>query len=136
MFSLPPEVASGGSFEAGRLTSLVDEVVAALKGADRVILQIGLPPVRNITIAEMLVVHLVRVAEQVIPLAGVGHVFAEGGATAVGLARQMAWHRLQVTAELAPGVVTLSPHGRSSTVLTIKPGSYPWPEVIVEGRAR
>jgi len=135
MFSLPPEVASGGSFEAGRLTSLVDEVVAGLKGADRVILHISLPPMKDLAIAEILALHLVRVAEQVIPLAGVGHVFAEGGATAVGLARQMAWHRFQVTAELAPGVVTLSPHGGSFTLLTIKPGSYPWPEGIVAGRA-
>ena len=70
-------------------------------------------------------------AETVLRCTSVGHVFAEGGATAVGLTRDMGWHRLAVKSELAPGVVTLSVIGGDSPLLTIKPGSYVWPEGVV-----
>ena len=49
----------------------------------------------------------------------------------MGLARGMGWHRLAVKSELAPGVVTLSVIGGGSPLLTIKPGSYAWPEGVV-----
>lgn len=136
VFSLPREVAAGCSLDAGRLTLLVEEVVAALKSTERVILHIGLPPVKDAAIAETLALHLVCVAKEVLRPARVRHVFAEGGATAVALARQMGWHRLQVTAELAPGVVTLSTFGESRISFTMKPGSYPWPESVAELRGR
>ena len=136
VFSLPQQVALGGSFDAGGLTLLADEVVAALQWTERAVLHIGLPPVKDVATAEVLVLHLVRVAEQVLLRAKVGRVFAEGGATAVALARQMGWRRLQVIAELAPGVVTLSTRGESSALLTMKPGSYPWPEGVAELRSR
>jgi len=132
VFSLPQELAAGGSFDASGVTSLAGQAVASFQAAPRVILHVGLPPVKDVAIAEMLAWHLVRVAEEVLRRAPVGHVFAEGGATAVALARQMGWHRLEVTAELAAGVVTLSVlECGSPLVLTIKPGSYEWPESLL-----
>jgi uncharacterized protein YgbK (DUF1537 family) len=128
VFSLPQELAAGGSFDASSLNRVVDQVVAACQAARRVILNVGLLPVKDVATAEMLALHLIRVALQVIHHAKVGHVFAEGGATAVALARQMGWHRLRVTAELAPGVVTLLPQDGSSILFTMKPGTYAWPE--------
>ena len=87
---------------------------------------------KDVSLAESLALHLVRVAEDALRRAEVGHVFAEGGATAVALARRMGWKRLAVTAELAPGVVTLSVSDGDSRLLTIKPGSYAWPETLRE----
>ena len=98
---------------------------------DSIVKVVGLPPVSDISLAEMLGRHLVRVAAEVLRLAPVGQVFAEGGATAVGLAQRMGWHRLAVKSELAPGVVTLSVIGGASELLTIKPGSYAWPGSLV-----
>jgi hypothetical protein len=43
----------------------------------------------------------------------------------------MGWHRLAVKEELAPGVVTLSVIGSASELLTLKPGSYRWPESLI-----
>jgi D-threonate/D-erythronate kinase len=82
----------------------------------------------------MLATHLVRVAARVLDAAEVEHVFAEGGATAVALARRMGWKRLAVKAELAPGVATMSLSGRGSLFLTVKPGSYPWPRCVLATR--
>lgn len=132
VFSLPQELATGSSFDASRRMALADRVVAAFEAAPRVILHVGLPPVQEGAVAEILALHLVRVAERVLRRAKVTRVFVEGGATAVLLASQMAWHRLRVAAELAPGVVTLSTPGESGTSIAVKPGSYPWPEDIAQ----
>ncbi len=136
VFSLPHEAAADSLFDADRLNLLAGEVAAALQSTERVILHVGLPQVKDVAIAEMLARHLAAVAKAVLRRATVGQVYAEGGATAVTLARQMGWHRLQVTAQLAPGVVTLSAFGESCIAFTMKPGSYQWPENLAELRGR
>lgn len=129
--SLSDKLTMVGAFDSTEVDALAARVVSALQAKPRVILHVGLPQVRDVSLAERLATHLVRVAEAVLRLVSVGHVFAEGGATAVGLARGMGWHRLPVKSELAPGVVTLSVIGGGSPLLTIKPGSYAWPEGVV-----
>jgi len=131
VFSLPDKLAAVGNFDAAEVDALAARVVSALQVEPRVILHVGLPQVKDVSLAEILARHLVRVAAEVLRLAPVGHVFAEGGATAVGLARGMGWHRLAVKWELAPGVVTLAVLGGASELLTIKPGSYRWPESLI-----
>ena len=64
---------------------------------------------------------------RVIGRAPVARVFAEGGATAAELVREMGWPRLTVMRELAPGVATLATGRDDAILLTIKPGSYAWP---------
>jgi uncharacterized protein YgbK (DUF1537 family) len=131
VFSLPQELASGSEFGPTSLHQLAEQVIAAFKARPRVVLHIGLPLVTDAAVAETLARHLVRVAEAVLHRAPVGHVSAEGGATAVALARQMGWRRLRVIAELAPGVVTLSPQDGSSILFTMKPGTYTWPASLL-----
>jgi hypothetical protein len=50
----------------------------------------------------------------------------------VELAHCMGWTRLRVVGELAPGVATLAVGDRDSLRLTIKPGSYVWPDAVQE----
>ena len=130
VFSLPRELASGSEFDASALRQLTDQVTAAFNSTGRVVLHVGLPLVKDAAVAETLALHLVRMAGAVLFRAQVAHVFAEGGATAVALARQMGWHRLRVITEVSPGVVTLLPQGGSSTLFTMKPGTYTWPESL------
>ena len=136
VFSLPDKLTSSHMFSAQEVSALADAVVTALQASTRAILHVDLPPVKDVSLAESLAVHLVRVAEDALRGAEVGHVFAEGGATAVALARRMGWKRLAVTAELAPGVVTLSVGDGDPRLLTIKPGSYAWPETLREPSPR
>jgi D-threonate/D-erythronate kinase len=131
IFALPDKLAVVSAFDSTEVCALSARVISALQTTPRVILHVGLPQVRVVSLAEMLATHLVRVAEAVLRNAGVGHVFAEGGATAAGLARCMGWRRLAVKSELASGVVTLSVIGGGSPLLTIKPGSYAWPESLI-----
>jgi uncharacterized protein YgbK (DUF1537 family) len=70
----------------------------------------------------------VDIAELVLRRVAVKNIFAEGGATSAELVRRMNWPRLEVCREWAPGVATLAVAGEHSQWLTIKPGSYAWPE--------
>lgn len=47
----------------------------------------------------------------------------EGGATAFATLQQLGWQVFTITAELAPGVVSMDHKG---TAVILKPGSYPW----------
>jgi D-threonate/D-erythronate kinase len=128
VFSLPLELAWSAEFTPGAAEVISQRVVAAYETAGRVILNVGLPPVRAVAVARRLSDHLVQIAELVLRQVAVGHVYAEGGATAAELVRRMGWARLSVLAEPAPGVATLAIEGNSSQLLTVKPGTYAWPE--------
>lgn len=56
------------------------------------------------------------------------HLIIEGGATAWATLQALGWNDFTVTAQLAPGVVQMS--ATSGTLVTLKPGSYPWGEVF------
>ena len=125
--SLPQELAWGAVFSATAVAAVTQRVVAAFALRPRVILNVGLPPVRDAEIAGRLSDHVVRVAERVLRQVPVARVFAEGGATAAELVRRMGWARLEVVSERAPGVATLAVAGEKNLWLTIKPGTYAWP---------
>jgi uncharacterized protein YgbK (DUF1537 family) len=128
VFSLPQELAWGAEFTPPAVEAVTQRVVAALALQPRVILNVGLPQVRDAEVARRLSENVVRVAERVLRQLRVARVFAEGGATAAELVRRMGWARLEVLRELAPGVATLAVEGETNFLLTIKPGTYAWPE--------
>lgn len=130
VFSLPRELVWGAGLAPVVAEVISRKVVATLEENPRVILNIGLPAVHERPVAMRLTAHLVQLAQRIIREAEVSHVYAEGGATAAQLARGMGWGRLSVVRELAPGVATLAVNGRRSLLLTIKPGSYLWPEPV------
>ena len=130
IFSLPGELAWGVDFTRPALKAVSDQVLAALQKHSRVILHIGLPPVLEIPFAQRLTGHLTQLAAAVLKQTAIRRVYAEGGATAVELARRMGWTRLTVVREVAPGVTTLAVNGDASVQLTIKPGTYVWPAEI------
>jgi uncharacterized protein YgbK (DUF1537 family) len=105
-------------------------VTGALRRSSRAVLGIGRPAVSGPSVAVQLAAALTEVAQAVLAGTDVGHVYAEGGATAVRLARRMGWTRLKVVREIAPGVVTAVAAERR-WLLTVKPGSYPWPKAVV-----
>jgi uncharacterized protein YgbK (DUF1537 family) len=135
VFALPLELAWGAEFKPAAVEAVTQRVVAAFQEKSRVVLAVGLPPVRDVVIARKLSKSIVRVAEQVMRQVAVNRVFAEGGATAAELVRRMGWSRLTVRRELAPGVATLAVDEGESILLTIKPGTYAWPAQWTAGLA-
>jgi uncharacterized protein YgbK (DUF1537 family) len=127
VFALPQELAWGATFSTAAVAAVTQRVIAALALNRRVILNVGLPQVRDPEVARRLSDQVVQVAERVLHLTPVGEIFAEGGATAAELVRRMNWTRLEVVRELAPGVATLAVGSDQKRLLTIKPGTYEWP---------
>jgi D-threonate/D-erythronate kinase len=133
VFTLPQELARGGDFDAAKLEPLAQRALSALNFCSTVILTVGLSPVHEPAIAKSLHGWLARLAKVVLDRAEIGHVYAEGGATARELARQMGWQRLTVVEELGLGIATLAVSDQARPLLTIKPGSYTWPQSIRPG---
>ncbi len=112
------------------LKACADQVAAALRNAQRAIINIGLPVTPDKSRATALLARLGELAECILRTGQVGHVYAEGGSTAAELVSRMRWKRLKVLREEARGVVTLAPEGEKPLLLTMKPGSYIWPGAI------
>ena len=127
VFGLPRELIWGTKLPTETAKLIAQRVVEAFGASRRVILNVGLPQVRDVAIARDLSRTLVDVAEQVLKRVEIKSIFAEGGATSAELVRRMQWPRLEVRREWATGVASLAVNG-SSQWLTIKPGSYAWPE--------
>lgn len=59
------------------------------------------------------------------------HLLVSGGTTASAIVCRLGWSLLRVVAESAPGVVTFAVSASPSRSLTVKPGSYTWPDALV-----
>ncbi len=62
----------------------------------------------------------------------IGSMFIEGGATASAIVRASDWKTLTVVDRLAPGIVSLVPRNNDQLIVTVKPGSYPWPSSVLK----
>ena len=56
------------------------------------------------------------------------HLIIEGGATAWATLQVLGWTQFEIIAQLAPGVVQM--RAMNGTLVTLKPGSYPWGNII------
>jgi len=130
VIGLPELAAETGALTGPQHEELVRRAVSAYESKSRVVLRVGLERVADPLRAARLSSCVVRVAQGVLGQVAVDRVFAEGGATAVELARTLGWGRMRVLRELAPGVAALGLKGRVPAELTIKPGSYAWPAEI------
>lgn len=77
-------------------------------------------------------IRTAALVRQVLGRTQIGELFIEGGATARAVLDGMGWEALTVLGEYGPGVVRLSVRVPGGQVVTLKPGSYPWPEGILD----
>lgn len=128
VFTLPQELMWENDFSPGAREAIAQRVMEGFEKSRRVVLGVGLPHVHDAKAARRLSANLVDVAEVVLKRADIKYIFAEGGATSAELVRRMKWSRLEVLREWAPGVATLAVAAENPLWLTIKPGSYSWPQ--------
>ncbi|HJX03096.1 MAG TPA: four-carbon acid sugar kinase family protein, partial [Dehalococcoidia bacterium] len=62
--------------------------------------------------------------------AKIKELFIDGGATAEAVLHKLQWGTFDVIAEYGPGVVQMRVSEGPDNYVTIKPGSYPWPDRI------
>lgn len=61
-----------------------------------------------------------------------GHLFIEGGDTAAAILEKFQWQSFTIVHQWEPGITTLQPNVPNSPLLTVKPGSYPWPRKLIK----
>jgi uncharacterized protein YgbK (DUF1537 family) len=125
-----------GLFGAGPAVSRLvqewaDAAVRALESHPRVMVAIDRPLCLDPGMPQVLSRHLGAVTEQVLSVHPVDRLYVEGGATATALVRRLGWKRLRVRREWATGVASVQAEGHSRPLLTMKPGSYAWPDEIL-----
>ncbi|MBI5768109.1 MAG: hypothetical protein HZA93_09955 [Verrucomicrobia bacterium] len=113
----------------------LDDVLAAL--ARRPVVAIGPPARRSADPAaparlRRALANLVAAAAE---RGAFRHLMIEGGATAAEILATLQWTRLTVVHEWAQGVVSLRPATAPDLLVTMKPGSYAWPESLWEAVA-
>jgi uncharacterized protein YgbK (DUF1537 family) len=121
---LPPDSLPDGSRQAAHAA------VAALKQHGTAMMAIGSQPESLATAPRSRLEHLLEAVTQVLQARQAGRLFVEGGGTASVLMRRMGWTHTRVFRQYAPGVVALQVDARPPVVVTVKPGSYPWPDAV------
>lgn len=67
---------------------------------------------------------MARKAKELIAQHTPSHLIIEGGATAWATLQALGWTQFRIERQIAPGVVQMS--ATNGTLVTLKPGSYPW----------
>jgi uncharacterized protein YgbK (DUF1537 family) len=116
---------------ADSLQAWTDAAAAALASHGRVLLCIDRHSPRDAE-RSALINDLLYAVERLLSRTPVDHLYVEGGSTASALIRRLGWTRLKVDRELAPGVVSLEVRGEHGRRVTVKPGSYRWPDAVWE----
>jgi len=125
---IPPELLLNDEPTGKPLQQWTNDTITALQEYSKVIVTIGQPIARNPELARKLRHHIAALVENVLSRISIEELFIEGGATASAIVRRLRWRRFCPCAELAPGVVRMRVEEKQNLYLTIKPGSYSWPQ--------
>ncbi len=108
----------------------VSNILKEINGCEKLVIAVSqsLPPIENLTerLLELVTVIVAKILDQF----KVNELFVEGGSTASAIVRHMGWQRFIPTQELGPGVVRMNVACHPEINLTVKPGSYKWPDFI------
>jgi uncharacterized protein YgbK (DUF1537 family) len=127
---MPPQLFESDELVLELLQRWTDETVVALSRQQRAIVTIGRAVSPNPDLAERLRRWAANLVERVLERSAVRDLYIEGGATASTVVHQLRWTRFAPCLEVSPGVVRMTVKQKPGFRLTIKPGSYPWPDSV------
>lgn len=104
-------------------------VLEALRIQGCAVVTVDRPVIKQAEKACQLAFHMARLVECVLGHTTLFELFIEGGGTADAIVDRMAWDTLNVRGEYRAGVVCASVPGEALRI-TIKPGSYAWPDNV------
>jgi len=117
------------------LQQWVDEAVAAFEKTHWVVTAIDQPVIHNYSLSKRLRGYMAKFVKKVLQRVTVNELLIEGGATASSIVRYLQWKQFIPVQEISPGFVRMQLEGRGDIYLSIKPGSYKWPDSIWEHRS-
>lgn len=111
------------------LLAWADEQMALWRQEGRLIVKIATVQLSFPNCATVLKERLAKIVNRLLQNPA-RELLIEGGATAYAILLQQGWSTLVPLQELAPGVVRMAVAQSPGLFLTLKPGSYGWPEMV------
>jgi D-threonate/D-erythronate kinase len=114
-----------------KLQDWKEDVRFLLRSSGKVVLTLGKIQVRFENCAQVLKERMAVTVVEAIKEEGLDELMVSGGATVFAIISRLNWREFIPLEELSPGVVRLKEQN-TGCYLTIKPGSYNWPEEIIQ----
>jgi uncharacterized protein YgbK (DUF1537 family) len=127
---MPLEILGSTSPASELIQDWATSAVQAIKHHPRVLVAIDRPMRQDDGLSQRLTTYLSTVVEFILNRSSIDHLLVEGGATAATLIQRLNWQKMRVKYEFAPGVVCMQVVGERRPLLTMKPGSYIWPDDV------
>ncbi len=108
----------------------VDDTINSFNNTSKVIIKINQPIIKKPGFAKRLRMETAEFVERVIKNVEINELLIDGGATTYAITKQLNLDKFFPYQELAPGVVRMKVKNNPDLHLTIKPGSYLWPDEI------
>ena len=128
---MPEAVLSSGDNDDENYQVWSNEIVSFIHSKGKAIVSIDPESIKGIDVsAALLREKTAIVVDRVFKQETIHELFIEGGSTAAAIIRQLGFETFIPVKELAPGVVRMRVKDREDVFITIKPGSYQWPEAV------
>ena len=124
---MPPNIFNADVINDDEFDSWYQDVKRILQQYKKVIIAINNTKSQKAD-PQNLGLKLAEIAKRIVERIKISELLIEGGATAYAITRKLAWHSFIPKQELAQGILRMQVIGRDDIHLTIKPGSYEWPE--------
>lgn len=120
------------NIEASHLTDWMKETMQVYNENKKLVLRISDQIIEFEGSSKILKNRMSNVVKQLLENTSINELFIEGGATAYDLLQKLNWKSFTPTAELTPGVVRMQYALDNTKYITLKPGSYKWPEGLLQ----
>jgi D-threonate/D-erythronate kinase len=108
----------------------IEETVRSFDSYRNVIIVVGDEIPKGHVLLSQIPPCLAKITEEVVHRIPTTDLYIEGGSTASAVVRKLGWNRFVPIQELAPGVVRMEVGKGRKQYITVKPGSYMWPDTI------
>lgn len=108
-----------------------DNIIGSLIINKTVVMEIDQPIIRNKKFSKKLRDIISQVVNSIFEEITVDELLISGGATVYSIVENMEINKISPVEELAPGVIRSKVSDKYDFYLTIKPGSYKWPESLL-----
>jgi D-threonate/D-erythronate kinase len=127
---MPAEALSESPAASAAATRWIDAVQNQLATAGRAIAVFDGPHSVDPRVAAAIRAAFANCVRELVGRGALRHLIVEGGATAATITGALGWNELQIAHEWSTGVASLQPVGNVPVVVTMKPGSYAWPDEL------
>jgi uncharacterized protein YgbK (DUF1537 family) len=127
---MPGSIAKLHSDATAALSEWINAVHARLIESRAAVVVFDGPVVSGADVAAAIRGAFALCVRELVQRGALQHVIVEGGATSAAIARELGWRELRMVHEWAHGVASLRPGNQPAITLTMKPGSYGWPDAL------